>query len=186
MRKKYIGELGTNIKNVILYCRVSSDEQAYGTSLDFQHESLENYCQKRGYHIVDVKREDYSAKHHDMRRPAMKSIYEYCKKHKGKIDSIFFLRWDRFTRSAEFAFRYIREFNEMGVYVNSIETPIDFNSPDWSTLIGVYCGNAQAENSKISKQRILKLVSAHAMAYARRSKQENVVIKPLAGIRIFV
>lgn len=139
--------------NVILYCRVSTDEQReYGASLDFQEETLRDYCTRRSYNIIECYKDDYSAKHHDMRRPEMKRVYEYCKRHKREVDQILFLRWDRFTRSAEFAFRYIREFNEMGITVNSIENPIDFNSPDWSTLIGVYCGNAQAENAKISKR----------------------------------
>ena len=138
------------MKNVILYCRVSSDEQKDNTSLDYQETVLRAYCNNHGYHIVDCKHEDYSAKHYDLRRPEMKEIYHYCKKHKRQVDLLLFLRWDRFARNAEFAFTYIRKFGELGVSINSVETPIDFNSPDWSTLIGVYCGNAQAEDTKIS------------------------------------
>lgn len=139
--------------NIIIYCRVSSDEQAEGTSLDYQEKVLRAYCNNHNYNVVMCKREDFSAKHHDLRRPELKSIYQYCAKHKHEVDSIIFLRWDRFSRSAEFAFTYKRKFmDEMGVAINSIENPIDFNSPDWSTLLGVYCGNAQAENNKISKR----------------------------------
>ena len=47
--------------NVIIYCRVSSDEQAEGTSLDVQEERLMNYCERKGYTVVDVPhREDES------------------------------------------------------------------------------------------------------------------------------
>lgn len=139
--------------NVILYCRVSTDEQReYGASISFQQDALNDYCIRRDYTVVGCYIEDYSAKHHDMKRPEMRKLYEYCKRHKREVDLILFLRWDRFTRNIEFASKYIREFKEMGITVNSIENPIDFNSPDWSTLIGVYCGNAQAENAKISKR----------------------------------
>ena len=138
--------------NVILYCRVSSDEQAEGTSLDFQERRLREYCGRKSYRVLDCKREDFSGKHHDLQRPEMKSLYEYCKKNKKAVDKVLFLKWDRFTRNAEFAYRYIREFNEMGIEINSIENPIDFGSPDWPTLIGIYCGNAQSENNKISKR----------------------------------
>ena len=49
--------------NVIIYCRVSSDEQAEGSSLDVQEERLTAYCERKGYDIVDVPhREDESAK----------------------------------------------------------------------------------------------------------------------------
>ena len=76
--------------NVILYCRVSSDEQKDNNSLDVQEESLRNYCKYHGYNVIgDAYREDYSAKHYDMKRPKLKEIYEYCKKHKGEVDKVF-------------------------------------------------------------------------------------------------
>lgn len=138
--------------NVIIYCRVSSDEQKENTSLDYQESRMREYCQRHSYEVVDCYHEDFSAKHHNLRRPQMKKIYSYCKQNKGLVDMLLFLRWDRFSRSAEFAFTYLRKFKEIGVTINSIETPIDYNSPDWPTLIGVYCGNAQAEDTKISKR----------------------------------
>ena len=71
--------------NVILYCRVSSDEQSENTSLDYQEMTLRAYCNNRNYNIIDCKREDYSAKHYEMKRPEMKSIYNYCKRHKKEV-----------------------------------------------------------------------------------------------------
>ena len=47
--------------NVILYCRVSSDEQAEGCSLDEQERQLRSFCARNVYNIVDVYYEDYSA-----------------------------------------------------------------------------------------------------------------------------
>lgn len=139
--------------NVILYCRVSSDEQAENTSLDFQEKALRAYCNNRGYNVLFCKREDYTAKHYDLRRPEMNSIVKYCKKHKKEVDLILFLRWDRYSRDGEFAFKYKRIIiDEMGIGLNSVENPIDFESPDWATLLGVYCGSAQSENNKISKR----------------------------------
>ena len=64
--------------NVILYCRVSSDEQVDGTSLDHQEKTLREYCRYKGYNIIKCCREDYSAKYHDFRRPEMKWILNYC------------------------------------------------------------------------------------------------------------
>ena len=138
---------------VILYCRVSSDEQSENTSLDFQEKILRAYCSSKQYDVIMCKQEDFSAKHHDLRRPEMKEIFNYCRKHKNEVDLILFLRWDRFSRSAEFAFTYKRKFmDEMGIGLNSVETPIDFEGSDWATLLGVYCGSAQSENNKISKR----------------------------------
>ncbi len=44
--------------------------------------------------------------------------------------------------------------DELGIKLNSVENPIDFDSPDWSTLLGVYGGNAQSENDKIRRRTI--------------------------------
>ena len=140
------------MKNVIIYCRVSSDEQKENTSIEFQEKVLRAYCNNHHYTVLNCYHEDFTANDYYLRRPEMKAIYQYCKKHKNEVDLLFFLRWDRFSRSAEFAHTYIRKFNSLGVEVNSMETPIDFDSSDWPTLIGVYCGNAEAEDKKISKR----------------------------------
>lgn len=141
------------MKNIILYLRVSTDEQADGCSLDMQELYLKRYCNSNDCNIIDIYKEDYSAKHYDMRRPEMAKMYEYCKKHKGKVDKILFLRWDRYSRNVEFAFAYKRKFNdELGVEINAIENPIDFTATEWSTLLALYCGVAHTEDEKISKR----------------------------------
>lgn len=139
--------------NVILYCRVSSDEQKDNNSLNVQEEYLRNHCNYHGYNVVKVYREDYSAKHYDMKRPELKAIYEYCRKNKGEVDKVLFLRWDRYSRNVEFAFAYKRKFyDELGVEINAIESPIDFKGSEWSTNLAVYCGIAHTEDSKISRR----------------------------------
>ena len=139
--------------NAILYCRVSTDEQADGCSLDVQEKYLKAYCGNHGYNIVGVYREDYSAKHYNLQRPEFKKIYDYCKKNKGKVDKILFLRWDRFSRNVEFAFTYKRcLYDDLGIEINSIESPIDFKGTEWSMLLAMYCGAAHTEDEKISKR----------------------------------
>ncbi len=141
------------MKNVILYCRVSTDEQADGCSLDMQELYLRRYCTSNDYNIVDVYKEDFSAKHFDMRRPEMSRMYDYCKKHRREIDKILFLRWDRYSRNVEFAFAYKRKFHdELGIEINAIENPIDFTATEWSTMLSIYCGVAHTEDEKISKR----------------------------------
>ena len=39
--------------NVIIYYRVSSNEQTLGASLDVQEERLRKYCNQMGYNIID-------------------------------------------------------------------------------------------------------------------------------------
>ena len=142
--------------NVILYCRVSTDEQADGCSLDMQERYLRAYCTNHHYNIVGEEqpyKEDYSAKHYDLRRPKLRQIYDYCKRHKHEVDKVLFLRWDRYSRNVEFAFTYKRKFyDELGIEINAIESPIDFKGTEWSLMLSMYCGTAHAEDDKISRR----------------------------------
>ena len=139
--------------NVILYCRVSTDEQADGYSLDVQERYLRAYCENKGYNIIDVYHEEYSAKHYDMQRPKMNEMYQYCKKNRNQVNKILFLRWDRFSRNVEFAFAYKRKFyDELGIEINAIESEIDFKGTEWSMLLAMYCSAAHTEDEKISRR----------------------------------
>ena len=138
---------------VILYCRVSTDEQSEGCSLEMQERFLRAYCNNRGDDIVDIYKDDFSAKGYELNRPEFKKMYEYCRKHRHEVSKVLFLRWDRYSRNVEFAFAYKRKFiDEMQVEINAIESPIDFGSGDWATLLGLYCGTAHSEDIKISKR----------------------------------
>ena len=84
--------------NVICYKRVSTDDQAdRGFSLQHQEDMLQRYCDINHYNIIDIYTEDYSAK--TFERPEWKKIMAYIKNHKKQVDSIIFLRWDRFSRN---------------------------------------------------------------------------------------
>ena len=138
---------------VILYCRVSTDEQADGCSLEVQERYLREYCINHNYEIIDVYKEDYTAKHHQLKRPELKKVFLYCKSHRNEVNKVLFLRWDRFTRNSEFGLTYKRKFiDEMGIEINALENPIDFNAPEWPTLLSLYCGVSQTEDIKISKR----------------------------------
>ena len=68
-------------QNVVIYCRVSSDEQGeFGASLSVQKENLINFCNRNDYNIVMEVQESHTAKHYYMKRPLMKEVYNFCKK----------------------------------------------------------------------------------------------------------
>ena len=76
--------MGRKNTNVLLYCRVSSEEQkTNGCSLEEQERQLRSYCQNCGYCVLGVYHEDYSACGPNLNRPEMKKMYDYCKKNRG-------------------------------------------------------------------------------------------------------
>lgn len=137
--------------NVIIYCRVSSDEQREGTSLDVQEQRLLRYCEQKGYNVIDIPhKEDESAKTF-VKRPIIQGIMKYIKQHKGQVQKLLFLRWDRYSRDLTSAMANIQELRQMGVEPNAIECEIDYDSEMWSLLIGLQVGMAQGDNIKRSK-----------------------------------
>ncbi|MGG7034413.1 MAG: recombinase family protein [Flavobacterium sp.] len=137
--------------NVIIYCRVSTDEQAQkGFSLDYQEESLRRYCQGSGFNIVKVYREDHSAK--NFNRPEWLKLKTYVKANKRGVDKVLFVKWDRFSRNVEQALTMIREFDSMGVELNSSEQYLDMLNSDNKMVLSIYLTAGEVERDKISSR----------------------------------
>lgn len=141
----------TGIKNVILYTRVSTDEQAQqGHSLRHQRDVLQRYSDLKGYNVLKMFEDDYSAKSFD--RPDWKKMMEYIKANKKIVDAILFTKWDRYSRNLEESYRVMRELTGMGVEVNSIEQPLDLSIPENKLLLAIYLAIPEVENDKNSSR----------------------------------
>ena len=139
------------MKKAILYCRVSSDEQAKGGSLKYQADALKRFCESNGIEVVDIYREDYSAK--SFERPEMKKI---CKKYLRKrkevdADGLLVLRWNRFTRNASEGWEYISKFRKYGIEVNAAEEHIDYDIAETKIMMSLFLSMAEVDNDKRSK-----------------------------------
>lgn len=139
------------MKKAVLYCRVSSDEQAKGGSLKYQEETLRQFCKSHSIEVAEVYRDDYSAK--TFNRPSMNEI---CKKYLRKrketdADALLVLRWNRFTRDASDGWEYISKFRRYGIEVNAIEEHIDYNIAESKIMLSVYLSMAEVDNDKRSK-----------------------------------
>ena len=111
------------MKNVILYVRVSTDEQAdKGFSLRDQEEKLLRHCLDNNLNVLEIYREDYSAK--TFNRPEMKKLIAHCKKEHKTIDQLLFIKWDRFSRNTSESYNKINLFNSLGITPNAITQPL--------------------------------------------------------------
>jgi site-specific DNA recombinase len=138
------------MKNVVIYKRVSTDEQAeHGFSLDAQEEKLTKYCSTNGIRILKVFSEDFSAwKGFD--RPAYIQLKQFLKSNKGKVDGILFTQWSRFSRDITESYNEIKRLKEMGVQPNAIEQWINFSIPENQYLLAIYLAAPQVENDRLS------------------------------------
>ena len=136
-------------KKAILYCRVSSDEQAKGCSLDHQEKELRDYCSKHDLSVVRVYREDYSAK--TTNRPELKkALAEFNKKNSG-VDFFLVLRWNRLSRNIDDGNMLIKRFRKNDIEVNAIEEWIDHKVAESKILLGVFLAMAEVDNDKRAK-----------------------------------
>lgn len=135
--------------SVIIYSRVSTDEQAdKGFSLDHQLEVLTNFCKVKDLRIARHFQEDYSAK--TFNRPAWQELEQYVSSNRQSIEKVLFTRWDRFSRNAPEAYRVLAKFRKLGVDINSIEQPLDIENPDSKIMLAFYLAIPEVENDKIS------------------------------------
>ncbi len=137
------------MKNAIIYTRVSTDEQAdKGFSLPYQKETLKRFCEIKKYNVIKHFQEDYSAKTFD--RPEWKKLVTFCRANRKEVDMVLFTKWDRFSRNAAEAYQVIDILRRMGINVNSIEQPLDFDQPDNKIMLAIYLAVPEVENDKIS------------------------------------
>ena len=138
------------MKNVVIYKRVSTDEQAeHGFSLDAQEEKVTKYCTSKGINVLKVFSEDYSAwKGFD--RPAYNELKDFLKANKGKVDGILFTQWSRFSRDITESYIEIKRLKQIGVEPNAIEQMIDFSIPENQYMLAIYLAAPQVENDRLS------------------------------------
>lgn len=141
------------MKNVILYVRVSTDEQAdKGFSLRDQEEKLLKYCNDNRLNIIEIFREDYSAK--TFNRPEMKKLIGYCRKNHRDVEELLFVKWDRFSRNTAESYNKINLFQGLGINVNAITQPLDMSIPEQGILLAVYLSAPEVENLRRSQNVI--------------------------------
>jgi site-specific DNA recombinase len=135
------------MKKAYLYIRVSTDEQAEkGYSLRHQEERLRQYCQLQHIEIVDLFKEDHSAK--TFERPAFRQMLALMKKNRGKANLLLFLKWDRFSRNTGDAYGMIGQLNKMGIEPQAIEQPLDLSVPENKMMLAFYLAAPEVENHR--------------------------------------
>ena len=137
------------MKRVVIMCRVSSDEQAKGYSLDDQRERLTHYCERNNYEIVYEITEDHSAK--SFNRPDWNKWMALVKGKKLDVDELLFTSWDRFSRDLLGALTMIKTLREtVHVVPQSIEQPINYDIPENLFMLAIYLANPDVDNQRRS------------------------------------
>lgn len=91
-RKKTLSIPDEDVKDVLLYVRVSSVRQELeGSGLQSQETRCKNYCDVNGYTVEKVFRDTYSGGGDFMNRPGMRTLIEYIDTHPHTRGILYFL-----------------------------------------------------------------------------------------------
>lgn len=146
-------------KNIALYCRVSTDEQAReGVSLDEQQERLKAYCRAMGWSADPILFVDdgYSAKNVD--RPQLNQLLQAIEK--GIISKILVTKLDRLSRRLLDLLKLIDVFQEHNVSFASISESFDTNTPSGRLTLQVLGAVAEFERERIRERVFENMVHA--------------------------
>ena len=135
-------------QRAILYTRVSTDEQNNGYSPADQKDKLYKNCEHNNIEVVAFYHEDASGKSFD--RPEWIKIMQFLKKNRGQVDTIYFVKWDRFSRNVSESYIAINELRKLGVEAQAIEQPLDFEIPESKIMLAFYLAAPEVDNDRRS------------------------------------
>ncbi|KAB2951158.1 recombinase family protein [Heliorestis acidaminivorans] len=146
-------------KKVLLYCRVSTDEQAKeGVSLDEQRTRLKAYCVAMGWkvEIEEIIDDGYSAK--DIDRPGLKRLLSQVEK--GTVSRVLVTKLDRLSRRLLDLLKLIDLFGQHEVSFVSTSESFDTETPSGRLTLQVLGAVAEFERERI-RERVIDNM-AHA------------------------
>ena len=110
---------------VVIYSRVSSEDQIHGYSLETQVNACKSFAAQRKWEIVGYYSDPgFSGK--DDQRPAFSRMIADARE--GHFKAILFHKLDRFSRNIENTLRYFRDLNACDVLIASVTEDFDFTT----------------------------------------------------------
>lgn len=138
------------IKNVAVYCRVSTEEQKkFGISVQDQKDSLTRYCKENKYKIYDYYiDEGVSAGTISKRKEFVRLLQDL-----DNIDLIIFTKLDRFSRNVRDANNLLVELDKHNTAFKAIdEDDIDVSTSDGRFIFNLKVNLAEHERNKDSER----------------------------------
>jgi site-specific DNA recombinase len=170
---------GHGPKRAILYCRVSTDEQARsGFSLAQQLEALREHATREGYAVLEEV-QDPGQSGASLERPGMDRVRDLVAA--GGVSVVLAQDRDRFSREPAYTYLLRREFEEHGCILKALNDRGD-ESPEGELTDGILDQLAKFERAKtaertrrgkLRKAREGKLIAGHAPKYGFRFNENR-------------
>lgn len=138
-------------RRVLGYARVSSAEQALGTSLHDQQEAIKAYAKARGVNVARLYVEAESAVHEKIeRREQIRLLLADVR----SGDLVVCDKLDRWSRDPEFTYRSVREILAKGASFYAVSDRCDPSTPEGDTALGFRVLFAREEHKRIKERMV--------------------------------
>jgi DNA invertase Pin-like site-specific DNA recombinase len=138
-------------RRVLGYARVSSEEQARGSSLDDQQNVIRAHASKIGVSVASFYVEAESAVHEKFeRREQIQALMRDVR----AGDVVVCDKLDRWSRDPEFTYRSIREIREAGASFFAVGDQCDPSTADGDTMLHVRVLVAREEHKRIRQRTV--------------------------------
>lgn len=134
---------------VIIYCRVSTDDQEDNTSLEQQEIDAREYCELHGLTVTDVVREVYTGAVWRERKEYMEKVRKLYLE--GKADGVVVRTYSRLTRIVAHYFVLTQEMKEHNVRLFCVKEQYD-DTPLGRTLQAIQMGFNETERETIRQR----------------------------------
>ena len=147
--------------HVAIYARVSTLNGGQDPTL--QTRELEEYCQRRGWHVFDCYVDNGVSGKKDS-RPQLNRMMQDA--HERRFDVVVVWRFDRFARSVSHLLRALETFNSLGVQFVSLSEQVDTSTPTGKMIFTVLGAVAELERNLIVER--VRAGLRHARAKGKR------------------
>lgn len=154
---------GVAVLRVAIYCRVSTDEQAEGTSLDEQENAGHGWiaAQAGRATLAGVYRDDYTGTTDE--RPDWLRLLSDVRA--GLVDVIVFTKWDRWARDEFVGQKMRRDIAPHDVRPVCLTLDLDADTPEGDLMIGQMIGFAAYDKRNIVRRCAQGHHAAAALGY---------------------
>ncbi len=142
----------------VIYCRVSTQQQAKNLSLPAQRKECVRFCKAQGWTVdrVFVERGE-SAKSAD--RTELTRLLSYCRENLGRVDVMVVYSLDRFARNSYDHHAVRAQLGRLGMTLRAVTQAID-ETPTGKLMEGVLAAIAQFDNDQRAEKTTLGMKEA--------------------------
>jgi len=142
------------MKKALIYCRVSTEEQAKeGYSLDAQEKFCSEFAKDNGYRITDVYRDEGKSAT-TLNRPELQDLLARCQQDKS-IEAVIVQETDRLARNTKDHLTIRATLKKTGVKLISVAQPMLDDSPE-GNMIDTILASVNQFQSDINSRKTKK------------------------------